>query len=39
MYPFHKHDNIVSMLAEFKIGTLHPEDVLRESDLPDFTEL
>lgn len=39
MYPFHKHDNIISMLAEFKIGTLHPDDVMLEKDLPDFSDL
>jgi len=39
MYPFHKEENIISMLAEFKIGTLHPDDVMDEKNLPDFSDL
>lgn len=39
MYPFHQEANIVSILAEFKIGQLHPDDILDEKDLPDFKEL
>ena len=38
-YPFHKVENVISILAEFKIGTLHPDDVLDEKNLPDFSEL
>ena len=29
-YPFHKVANIISMLAEYKVGVLHPEDILDE---------
>jgi len=38
-YPFHKEANIISMLAEFKVGILHPDDVMDEKDLPDFSDL
>jgi hypothetical protein len=27
------------MLAEYKVGNLHPDDVLDEKNLPDFSEL
>jgi len=39
MYPFHKVENIISMLAVYKIGVLHQEDILQDKDLPDFSEL
>ena len=39
MYPFHKEKNIISLLDEYKVGQLHPDDVLEEKDLPDFKEL
>ena len=39
MYPFHKHDSVLTMLPQFKIGTLHPDDVMDEKDLPDFSDL
>ncbi len=39
MYPFHKVENIISMLAQYKVGVLHQDDVLNEKDLPDFSEL
>ena len=39
MYPFHKQDNIKSLLKDFRIGDLHPEDILDEKDLPDFKEI
>lgn len=39
MYPFHKVENVISLLEPYKIGTLHPEDVVDEKDLPDFSEL
>jgi hypothetical protein len=39
MYPFHKEKNIISLLEEYKVGQLHPDDVLEEKDLPDFKEL
>jgi hypothetical protein len=38
-YPFHKVDNVISMLAEYKIGTLHKDDIIDEKNLPDFSEL
>lgn len=39
MYPFHKVENIISLLEPYKVGVLHPSDVLDEKDLPDFSEL
>jgi hypothetical protein len=39
MYPFHKKDNVKSLLAKYKVGRLHPDDVLQQKDLPDFSEL
>jgi hypothetical protein len=39
MYPFHKVENVISLLEPYKIGTLHPEDVVDEKNLPDFSEL
>jgi len=39
MYPFHKVETIYTLLAQFKIGTLHPDDVIDEKDLPDFSDL
>ena len=39
MYPFHKVETIYSVLAEFKVGQLHPDDILDPKDLPDFKDL
>ena len=39
MYPFHKSETIYKMLAQYKVGRLHPDDILTTKDLPDFTEL
>jgi hypothetical protein len=39
MYPFHKVENIISMLLPYKVGILHSSEVLEEKDLPDFSEL
>jgi len=39
MYPFHKVENIISMLAAYKVGVLHKDDILLDKDLPDFSEL
>jgi len=39
MYPFHKEDAVYAMLAPYKIGTLHPDDKIDPSDLPDFSDL
>lgn len=39
MYTFHKDDKVKSLLAQYKIGILHPDDVLSVKDLPDFSEL
>jgi hypothetical protein len=38
-YPFHKVDNVVSILEQYRVGSLHPDDVLLEKDLPDFSDL
>jgi hypothetical protein len=39
MYPFHKEANIYDLLYQFRVGTLHPDDILDEKNLLDFTEL
>ena len=39
MYPFHKEEAIYKLLAKYRIGRLHPDDVLDVKDLPDFSEL
>ena len=39
MYPFHKHENIKTLLTQYKIGRLHPDDVLEAKDLPNFSDL
>ena len=39
MYPFHKEERVKSLLAPYKIGRLHPDDVVQAKDLPDFSEL
>ena len=33
MYPFHKVDNIRSMLVPYKIGELHPDDRINEPNI------
>ncbi len=38
-YPFHKVDNVISILQQYRVGSLHPDDVLHEKDLPDFSDL
>lgn len=35
-YPFHKKDHVLRLLDRFKIGELHPEDRLKEEDVPKF---
>jgi sulfite oxidase len=39
MYTFHKEDKVKKLLEQYKIGILHPDDVLSLKDLPDFSEL
>ena len=39
MYPFHKNEQIIKLLADYQIGELDPRDVLQEKDLPDFKDL
>mmetsp|Transcript_23174 Transcript_23174/g.30895 ORF Transcript_23174/g.30895 Transcript_23174/m.30895 type:complete len:94 (+) Transcript_23174:260-541(+) len=39
MYPFHKKENIISLLKDYKVGKLDERDVLDEKDLPDFKDL
>lgn len=39
MYPFHKKENVISLLKEYQIGRLHPDDVIDPKNLPDFSEL
>ena len=39
MYPFHKSDIVYKLLEQYKIGNLHPDDVLSLKDLPDFSEV
>lgn len=39
MYPFHKEENIVNLLAEYRIGTLEADEVLAADQLPDFKEM
>ena len=39
MYPFHKEENVKSLLHAYKIGELDPKDVLQAKDLPDFRDL
>lgn len=30
-YPFHYKDNVQKLLAKYKIGTLHPDDIVKET--------
>ena len=39
MYPFHKEKVVLDLLAKYRIGTLHPDDVLTADQLPDFKDL
>ena len=39
MYPFHKEEVVYKLLAQYRIGRLHPDDVLDAKDLPDFKDL
>ena len=39
MYPFHKKDTIKELLVPYIIGKLHPEDILKKSDLADFSDI
>lgn len=39
MYPFHKEEAVYALLGQYRVGTLHPDDVLSAKDLPDFKDL
>ena len=39
MYAFHKHDNIFRLLNKYKVGVLHPDDVLKPDQIPDFSDV
>lgn len=39
MYPFHKEEVVYKLLAQYKVGKLHPDDILDVKDLPDFKDL
>lgn len=39
MYSFHKNEQIKSLLKPYKIGILHPDDVLKADQLVDFSDL
>ena len=39
MYPFHKEKAVYSLLEQYRVGTLHPDDVVSMKDLPDFKDL
>lgn len=39
MYPFHKTENIYDLLKKYRVGDLHPEDILDEKNMPDFSEI
>ena len=38
-YPFHKEGVVLDLLAKYRIGDLHKDDILDEKDLPDFKDL
>lgn len=38
-YPFHKVENVISILQQYRVGSLHPDEILDEKDLPDFSDL
>lgn len=39
MYPFHKKDQVKKLLVPYKIGQLHPDDILEAKDLVDFSDM
>ena len=39
MYPFHKEESIYNLLAGYKVGQLHIDDILDPKDLPDFKDI
>jgi len=39
MYPFHKVENIYELLRKYRIGDLHPNDIMDEKNMPDFSEI
>ena len=39
MYPFHKVSNVSMLLEPYKICTLHPDDVMKATDLVDFSDM
>lgn len=38
-YPFHKEKVVIDLLAKYRIGDLHKDDIIDPADLPDFKEL
>ena len=39
MYSFHKETAILSLLAQYKVGILHPDDRIDEKSLPDMSAI
>ncbi len=39
MYPFHKVDEVKSLLSKYRIGALHPDDQIKPEDLVDFSDM
>ena len=35
-YPFHMKEHVLKLLETYRIGTLHPDDRVREEDIPKF---
>jgi sulfite oxidase len=35
-YPFHEKEHVQKILSGFKIGELHPEDRVKEENIPKF---
>lgn len=39
MYKFHEADKIYALLDKYKIGELHPDDVLKPDQISDFSAM
>lgn len=39
MYKFHLTDNIYDILIKYKIGELHPDDIMDPKNIPDFSDM
>ena len=39
MYPFHKHPQVKKLLGPYRIGDLHPDDILKPEQIGDFKDL